>query len=48
MLARVAAVDAAAVSRVARRIIASSAPAISALGQLQGLASHDRIAASFR
>jgi len=48
MLARVAAVDAAAVGRVARRIIASSAPAVSALGQLQGLASHDRIAASFR
>jgi predicted Zn-dependent peptidase len=48
MLARVAAVDAAAVSRVARRILAAGAPAFSALGPLQGLSSHDRIAASFR
>lgn len=47
MLARVAAVDAPAVSRVATRILGAGKPALSALGPLARLGHYDRIASRF-
>ncbi|WP_439817209.1 M16 family metallopeptidase [Zavarzinia sp. CC-PAN008] len=48
LIASIDAVDAAAVRRVARRILDQGAPAIAALGPVAGLPAHDRILERFR